>query len=361
MNLEEELNVLESKNTMMNQPIDNNQNINMNNLNTMNNVNNDMTNLNMFNTQPTPTVQMEPQYQQVNQPAMVNPNQAQSQVAEFNFTSLAFDINKQQNDNTSLPRLSSQSGESFRLHILPTPPSRFHIHTHYNSNNMGSSFVCLKDAYGTPYEPCCTTHGYAKPRNVIPVLVYPTVQGNLNSLIPGAAPELRVLIINDKKLDEIKQAAVSVTGKPLEQINLDEVDIIARVDNPQFKSHIFNCTPTTYKDQVAQFIPGLVEKWKQMATPENICRGASTLLTREEYMNNPEYANYDFRKHQNNNNTNATPTSGGAPGSFTFSTPVNAGFGGNPYGMGNGVNQNQPFYNGTQSQTGFNQNPWGNM
>ncbi len=232
MNLEEELNILESTNTVMGQPM-NNQNVDMNNLNNTNNVNNDMNNLNMFNTQPTPVVQTEAQYQTVNQPAMVNPNQAQSQVASFNFNDLAFDINKQQNDNTSLPRLVGQAGESFRLHVLPNPPSRLHIHTHYNDNGMGSSFVCLKDAYGTAYEPCCTTHGYAKPRNVIPVLVYPTIQGNINSLIPGAAPELRVLIINDKKLDEIKQAAMSVTGKPLEQVNLDEVGSIARVDNPQ--------------------------------------------------------------------------------------------------------------------------------
>ena len=349
MNLEEELKTLESQSTMMQNPI----------TNTNEQLNNQVSQAteiptNNLNTVPMGTPQ--PQYQQpYNQPAMVNVNQAAQQTANFNFNNLAFDINKQQNDNALLPRLTGQSGESFRLHILPTPPSRLHIHTHYNNDGAGSSFVCLKDAYGTGYEPCCTTHGYAKPRNVIPVLVYPTVQGNINSLIPGAIPELKVLIINDKKLDEIRQAAVSVSGKPIEQINLDEVDIIARVDNPQFKSHIFNCTPTSYKGQVAQFIPTLVEKWKQIATPENICRGASTLLTREEYMNNPEYANYDFRKHFNKPNT---PTQGTAPNSYTFNTPVAPGGYQQPYGMG-GMNQNQPFYNDTSSSTtGFNGNPW---
>lgn len=346
MNLEEELKTLESQSTMMQNPI----------TNTNEQLNNQVSQAteiptNNLNTVPMGTPQ--PQYQQpYNQPAMVNVNQAAQQTANFNFSSLEFDINKPQNDNNSLPRLAGQNGESFRLHILPTPPSR--LHTHYNADD-GRNFVCLKDAYGTNYEECCSTHGNPRPRNIIPVLMYPTVQGNLNALVPGVIPELKVLIINDKKLDEIKQAAMSVTGKPIDQINLDEVDIIARVDNPQYKSHIFNCTPTTLKGQVAQYIPGLVEKWKQIATPENICRGTANLMTREEYKNNPKYANYDYRKHFNKPNT---PTQGAAPNSYTFNTPMAPGGYQQPYGMG-GMNQNQPFYNDTSSSTtGFNVNPW---
>ena len=350
MNLEEELNVMESTSTPMTQQTNTTENI-------------QQTNYTPFNMQ---TVDVS-QYQQVsqNQPAMVNISQAQQQASEFNFANLQFDINKPQQENNGLPRLGGQTGESFRLHILPVAPLKLHVHTHYDSENRGSSFICLKDVYSTSYEPCCTTHGYSKPRNVIPVLVYPIMQGNINALLPGAVPELKVLIINDKKLEEIKQAAVSVLGVSADAVDLDKVDIIARVDNPQYKSHVFNCTPNTLKSQVVNFIPSLVEQWTKMATTENILRGVSTLLSREEYLGNPEYANYDFRKHLATN----TPTQGVAPASFTFNTQ-NAQPNGYPF-VPNGMQPNQPFYgeqnpfyNGQPSTSitgnlpGNNGNPW---
>ena len=104
-------------------------------------------------------------------------------------------------------------------------------------------------------------------------------------------------------------------------------------------------------DQVQQYIPGLVEKWKQVGTPENICKSAARLITREEY--EAGYSNYDYKEYLNKQ---ATPTQGAAPSSYTFNTPMQ-GFQ-QPYGMNSGINQNQPFYNGQQSTTGFGQNPW---
>lgn len=353
MNLEEELRTLESQSALMQQPINennNNNDINQNvQMNNFNNITNQAPGMNFT----APSVDIpaaQPQYQQPiqNQPAMVDVNQAAQQASGFTYANFEFDINKPQIDAGILPRLAGQANESFRIHILPISPSK--IHTHWDAK-QGFNFICLKDCYGTSFEKCCITHGNAKGRNVIPILVYPIAQGNVNSLIPNAAPELKVLIINDKKLGEIRQAAATVLGVEPQLVDLSRVDIIARVDNPQYKSHIFNCTPTTMIDQVQQYIPGLIEKWKQVGTPENICKAAARLITREEY--EAGYSNYDYKEYLNKQ---ATPTQGTAPSSYTFNTPMQ-GFQ-QPYGMNGGINQNQPFYNGQQSTTGFGQNPW---
>ena len=334
MNLEEELATLESQSTIMQQPINNV--MNENNLSE-----NQMNSFNGFNNIEVDNNMLQNQYQMTNQPAVVDLNRATQQVASFNIANLEFDINKPQQEGNVLPRLAGQNGESFRIHILPVPPSR--LHTHWDGKR-NKNFVCLKDAYGTNYERCCETHGNAKPRNIIPILVYPTVQGNLNTLIPNVSPELKVLIINDKKLNEIRQAASSVLGIDISQVNLDSVDIIARVDNPQYKSHIFNCTPTSMKEQVKAYIPSLIEKWKQLSTPENICKSAATLITREVYEST--YSDYNYRDYLNN-----TPTQGSVPTSFTFNGPVSQT--GYPQSYGGAFPPGQPFYNGSSSTTTF--------
>lgn len=303
--------------------------------------------------QPVQQPMQQPVQQPVYQQPVINESATNDGMPEVDVTKYMFNANEPQKNSEGLPRLVGQVGESFRLHILPTPP--FRLHTHYNSKK-GRNFVCLKDLYQTSYEDCCTTHGYAKPRNVIPVLVYPTVQGNINALIPNVVPELSTLVINDKKLDDIKQAAMSVTGKSLDQINLDDIDIIARTDNPQYKSHIFNCTPTSMKDQVAQYIPGLVEKWKQMATSDKILGVVGGYITREIYKSDPEFYSYDYRKQKQEPDT---PTQGVAPSSYTINQPIPQNGYQQPYGPGSmppgqpfygNINTNfqQPTYNGNQ-------------
>jgi hypothetical protein len=367
MNLEEELATLESTSSFMTQVNNNitdsiNQTVQpvneVNQVTQMNNVNQIPTN--NFNNITQAPYQMEanvsqPQYQQPiqNQPAMVDTNMAAQQAAEFNFKNFDFDINKPQREESALPRLAGQKDESFRLHILPVPPKK--IHTHWDEER-NRNFVCLEDIYGEA-SGCCTTHGKAKPRNIVPVLVYPTVQGNINALVPNATPELKVLVINDKKFNEIFDAAASVLGVDIDNVNLDNIDIIARVDNVQFKSHIFNCTPTTMKAQVQNYKPQLVERWKAISTPENICKAAATLITKEVY--NSTYSNYNYKNYVKDysSNNKSTPTQGAVPGAYSFTTPMNQGNAQQPFG---GFNQ-QPFYNGQQSNTGFNQynqNPW---
>ena len=349
MNLEEELAMLESQSTIMQQPINNQEINNQEITNETMNVNNDIMN-NQINNQ---TIMTQPQTQMVqSQPAMVNVNQAAQQASQFNFSSLEFDINKPQENVGSKLRLAGQANETFRIHLLPVSPSKVHIHYH-DEGKQSFNFICLKDSYASKIEePCCKTHGWAKSRNIIPVIVYPTVQNNINALIPGAAPELKVLVINDKKLEEIRQAASTVLGVDPQHLDLSQVDITAKVDNPQYKSHIFNCSPTSMLSQVQSFLPGLMEQWKAFASnPENLCGLAGRLITREYY--DQYLSNYNFQDH-------------------TFTTPMYPQQGGfqPPYQptvtAGQGVPSGQPFYNGNSSTT-FNgqfnnidqSNPWG--
>lgn len=379
MNLEEELAMLESQSTIMQQPNNNpvssqelidgvNQIVSdtlteaMNNQKMMNN-NQNIINNNQLNNQ---TI-TQPQTQQIQgQPAMVNVNQAAQQVSQFNLSNLEFDINKPQENLGSKLRLAGQANETFRIHLLPVSPSKVHIHYH-SDGQQSFNFICLKDSYASnmPEESCCRTHGWAKARNIIPVIVYPTVQNNINALIPGAAPELKVLVINDKKLEEIRQAASTVLGTDPQHLDLSQVDITAKVDNPQYKSHIFNCSPTSLLSQVQNFLPGLMEQWKAFASnPENLCGLAGRLITREYY--DQYLSNYNYQDHLNKQDT---PIQGAAPGSYTFTTPMYQPQGGfqQPYQptVAAGV-PSQPFYNGNQSTTfggQFNNidqsNPWG--
>lgn len=364
MNLEEELATLESQSTMMQQPVNNvnaNEMINSVNegiTNTMNNVNEMTQNIpmnNNFNTMMQAPVQMgapvsQPQYQQPiqNQPAMVNTNQAAQQASGFNYANLEFDINKPLFERNPLERLTGDKGETFRIHMLPNvSPSQVHVHW---DAEKGHNFVCLKDVYGTPGEPCCGTHEQAKLRVVIPIIVYPTMQGNPNMLLQGQKAELKTLVLGYKQFQDLQNQA-NLAG-----VILTQGDIFATVDNPTYKSFNF----TVRQDSLISQVPNAAEieaKWKEVGTPENICKACGRVITREEY--EAAYSNYDANKYKNQANT---PTQGVAPSSYTFNTPMPQGGYQQPYGMG-GMNQNQPFYNGQQSTTFGGQynnqtNPW---
>ena len=366
MNLEEELATLESQSTMMQQPINNiNTNEMLNSVNeginnTMNNVMNNQNQMNNTNTMMQAPVQMEapvsqPQYQQPiqNQPAMVNTNQAAQQAAQFNYANLEFDINKPLFERNPLERLTGDKGETFRVHMLPNvSPSQVHVHW---DAEKGHNFVCLKDVYGTPGEPCCGSHEQPKLRIVIPIVVYPTVQGNPNALVPGQKAELKTLVLGYKQFQDLQNQA-NLAG-----VVLTQGDIFATVDNPTYKSFNF----TVRQDSLINQVPNAAEieaLWKEVGTPENICKACGRVITREEYQ--AAYSAYDASKYKNQPNT---PTQGAAPSSYTFNTPMPQGGYQQPYGMGS-VPPGQPFYNGNQSTTfggqynninqGNTTNPW---
>lgn len=336
MNLEEELKTLESNSAIM----QNNTNETINSVNE--GINNTMSNINNNQMMQAP-IKMEapvsqPQYQQPiqNQPAMVNTNQAASQVAGFNYANLEFDINKPLFERNPLERLTGDKGETFRVHMLPNvSPSQVHVHW---DEEKGHNFICMKDVYGTPGEPCCGTHKDPKLRIVIPIVVYPTVSGNPNALIPGQKAELKTLVLGYKQFQDLQNQA-NLAG-----VVLTQGDIFATVDNPTYKSFNF----TVRQDSLISQVPNAAEieaLWKEVGTPENICKACGRVISREEY--EAAYSKYDYKKYENKQQTS---TQGISQGSYTFNTPIPQGGYQQPYGMG-GINQNQPFYNGQQSYT----------
>lgn len=342
MNLEEELATLESQSTVIQNNENkvsemNNQNIQTNNQ-SFNNINN------MMQAQ----ASSQPQYQQSiqNQPAMVNASQAAQQTAGFNYANLEFDINKPLFERNPLERLTGDKGETFRVHMLPgVSPSQVHVHW---DAEKGHNFVCMRDVYGTPGEPCCGTHEQPKLRIVIPIVVYPTVQGNPNALVQGQKAELKTLVLGYKQFQDLQNQA-NLAG-----VVLTQGDIFATVDNPTYKSFNF----TVRQDSLINQVPNAKEieaLWKEVGTPENICKACGRVISREEY--EAAYSKYDATKAKTQINT---PIQGQAPSSYTFNTPIPQGGYQQPYGMG-GMNQNQPFYNGQQTTTSFSvsdTNPW---
>ena len=358
MNLEEELNII-NNNTFegeMTSPVyeSNMNNVNQyqNNINTnqyQNNVEQNMFQNNMSPMQPQQTMTTA-------QPSMVNPNQAAAQTEQFNFTNLDYDPSKPLYERNPLERLSGNQGEIFRIHFLPGVSTK-KIHNHYNAE-LQHNFVCLKQVYGTRMEDCCVKYGEAKPRIIIPVIVMPVVNGQPNSLMPGQPGRLSTLVLGPSQFIKLQDQA-KFAG-----VDLVNCDIIASVDNPKFKSFNFAITANSFINQIPN-IGDLTAEWNTLATPENLCKLAGRLITREEYT--AGYAAYDKSKYEQKQNT---PTTGGSlnmdPNIMAFNinnqkpqmSPFNQGIGTPARPM-----YQQTPYTPTQTNQGFggNDNPWGSF
>ena len=207
----------------------------------------------------------------------------------FNFADNSVKIGQPLYERNPLERLTGEKGDVFRIRILPgADPKTAHVHWHDEPNNS-HNFVCLKDAYNTASEPCCATHGQAKTRVVIPVIVYPTVKGNPNMLLPGQKGELKEIVLAPKYYDELL-TSMSMLG--ISSDRAATVDIIASVDNPTYKSLKFTITKEDMLNQIPN-VNDLVALWNTLGTTENVCKLCGKVITREEY--NQSYSNYDYK------------------------------------------------------------------
>lgn len=210
-------------------------------------------------------------------------------VSGFNFANNSVQMGQPLYEKNPLERLSGEKGDVFRIRILPgAEPRTAHVHWHEEPNNS-HNFICLKDAYDTKVEPCCTTHGMAKTRVVIPVIVYPTVKGNPNMLLPGQRGELKELVLATKYYDELIKS-MEMLGIPGDKAAT--VDIIASVDNPTYKSLKFTVTKEDMLNQIPN-VNDLIALWSTLGTQENVCKLCGKVITREEYQ--AAYSNYDYK------------------------------------------------------------------
>lgn len=272
MNLEEELNILNNDSTIMTSQTNQTNQINLNNAITEDNQ----------------AVTAELAQPITAQQTMVNPTQAQQQTNEFVFRDFSVDPNKPVYSRNPLERLSGDKGEVFRIHFLPKADTK-EISVHWDADK-GHNFVCLKEVYSTLAEPCCATHGDAKRRFIIPVIVMPINGNQPNNLAQGQPGKLACLILGPSQFNTLQEQA------NFAQLSLTQCDIIAAVDNPQYKSFNFTVTPTSFIQQIPN-VEALINEWNTNATPENLLKSVGRLITRNEY--NTNYANYDKAKYDN--------------------------------------------------------------
>lgn len=356
MNLEEELNIISNNafegkiaGNVYENSVSNDVNQYQNNISVsqyQNNVEQDMFHNNMSS--------MQSQQAAVTaQPSMVNPNQAAAQTEQFNFTNLDYDPSKPLYERNPLERLSGNQGEIFRIHFLPGVSTK-KIHNHYNAE-LQHNFVCLKQVYGTRVEDCCVKYGEAKPRIIIPVIVMPIVSGQPNNLMPGQPGRLSTLVLGPSQFIKLQDQA-KFAG-----VDLVNCDIIASVDNPKFKSFNFAITANSFINQIPN-IAEMTTEWNTLATPENLCKLAGRLITRDEYT--AGYANYDKSKYEQKQNT---PTGGQLnvdPNMMSFNinnqnpqmSPFPQG-----YGSPSSPMYQQASYTSNQGFGAGNDNPWGSF
>lgn len=270
MNLEEELMLNNLENEMPTQPVQEVQQV--------------MPTQQVVTQQPVMTQPIQ-ETQQINQSAMVNINRAESQVSQFDFGDM--DAEKRVSLRNPLVRLAGETGQVFRIHQLPgVSPKIVYIHS---DKEKQRSFVCFKNSLGIQDAKCCSTHGYAKARIVIPVIVYMT---SSNQVVPNANAELKVLILNDKDYDTLKEQSLQSANK-----ELSVVDIIATVKDKQFKSFNFAINANESIAQVPN-IEALKKEWEVNGTPENICKACAMLISYDEYMS--DYSSYNYRDYYQN-------------------------------------------------------------
>ena len=227
----------------------------------------------------------------------------------FNFANTDIQLGQPLYEKNPIDRLVGERGDVYRVCILPKVPSKSAT-VHWDAEK-GHNIICLKNAYNTEVEPCCKSHGPAKTRVVVPVVLYPTVKGNPNALIPGQKAELRVLVLGYKSYEDLIKA-MRLIGVPEGQEST--VDIFASVDNPTYKSFKFTVDKTSMLNQVSN-LQELINKWNTDGTTENTLKLCGKLITRAEY--DASYANYDFKKYeaakQLNQNFNVTADNYGQP------------------------------------------------
>jgi hypothetical protein len=233
-------------------------------------------------------------------PAMVNPASAQNMVSSFNMDSLDVDPMEKSGNNNPLVKLTGQVGEVFRLHVLPGAKHK-QVKVHWDQEK-GHNFCCLAQAYGTGSDSdvCCATHGRAKLRYVIPVVVIPSNRGQVQQGTPLQG-ELKALVVGGKTRDElIDQATNSGT-------TLDQADIIATVKDARYKTFNYAINQQSAIGLLTN-LAELQAEWERNATSTNVVNLCGRLITREVYEGG--YSNYDYNKYKtdyNNSGTNAAP------------------------------------------------------
>jgi hypothetical protein len=137
---------------------------------------------------------------------------------------------------------------------------------------------------------------------LIPVVVIPSQNGRVQ-VQPGVLlnGELKILILSGKQLETLKSQAEVL------QATLDQVDLIAQMQEAKYRTFNFTVDTTSFITQVSN-VAQLQNEYQVNATEKNLIGVVGRLITRDVY--NSAYSDYDYKKYitKDNSNANNTPT-----------------------------------------------------
>lgn len=211
--------------------------------------------------QPTQTF-MQPvqgiQTMQVNQPAQnyVSPMPTQPVQYDLNGEAGVKQIQFGQTINVNPVQFIKMSvGEKLRFTLLEPDvlPLAFHYSEKLGTGTSnGKRIPCWSSENHTGQ--CCIDLGKPKARYYLPVLVYPTMPNDVNTIIPGAKPTFKVLMTwDDNVYNVISEAAVATNCS---------VDFIAS-GKDTFGGIDVRTSANSYRNQFANEIAEGVQNWRR--------------------------------------------------------------------------------------------------
>ena len=191
------------------------------------------------------------------QPAYVQPQITPAQPQQFDMNNEAgvMQIPFGQTINTSpITFIKLNNKEKIRFTVLE--PDVISLKFHYceqlgAGTTNGKRIPCWTTENHTGR--CCTDLGKPKARYYLPVLVYPTMPNDINTIIPNAKPTFKVLMTWDDNNYNAIAEAVTATG--------GNVDFVA-TGKDTYGGFDVRTQPSSYRNQYSNNINEFINNWR---------------------------------------------------------------------------------------------------
>jgi len=145
-----------------------------------------------------------------------------------------------------------ETGSSFRFTVLNTTGAGL-VKFHY-SEGLGK-FACFST--NQHLGQCCKDLGEPKVRYYLPVMVYPTMPNDLNTIIPNATPTLKVLTLWDADAFDTIAQTIFANNNDL------NVDFTAKCTDSYGRLRIDVARGQSFRPQIESFIQQANQTWEQ--------------------------------------------------------------------------------------------------
>lgn len=162
-------------------------------------------------------------------------------------------------------------GSVMRFTVLNTT-NVFMAKTHY-TEALGR-FACFSTDHSAR---CCEDLGEPKMRFCIPIMIYPTMPNNLNTLIPNAAPISKLLVLWNKDDYDVISDAITANNGDL------NIDFTAKCTDGYGRLRIDVARGQSFRPQIESFIQQANQVWQQWGNtaPTKVRKN----MTEQQYIN----------------------------------------------------------------------------